>query len=100
MWIRFGELSMKLRSVRKAVVVFALVALCGCRRQESPSERLLALAPRSERPIDARLTGFDWPEARVQRGPHANLLDPARLELAGAASTVIQSLTNDPSARA
>jgi len=91
---------MKPRSVRKAAVVLALVAFCACRRQESPSERLLALAPRSERPIDARLTGFDWQEARVQRGPHANLLDPARLELAGAASTVIQSLTNDPSARA
>jgi CHAT domain-containing protein len=90
---------MKRRGIRKAVVVFALALLCGCRRQETDSEKLLALAPRSERPIDARLTGFDWPEARVQRGPHTNLLDPGRLELAGAASAVIQARSNDSSAR-
>src|SRR5436305_2805456 len=42
----------------------------------------------------------DWPPARLQRATHANLLDPARLELAGAASTVIQSLLNDSSAAA
>ncbi|MEA2339285.1 MAG: hypothetical protein QOE82_3292, partial [Thermoanaerobaculia bacterium] len=85
---------------RNAVVLCALASLSACKRQESPAERLLALAPHSARPIDARLTGFDWQEARVQRGPSTSLLDPSRLELAGAASTVIQSLTNDSSARA
>jgi CHAT domain-containing protein len=85
-------------AVRKALAV--LVLLCACRREESPSQRLRSLAAHSGRPIDARLTGFDWPAARVQRATHASLLDPARLELAGAASTVIQSQINDSSARA
>ena len=53
----------------------SLALLCGCRRQESPSEKLLALAPRSERPIDARLTGFDWPASARAARPHA---EPAR----------------------
>ena len=85
-------------AVRKALAI--LVLLCACRREESPSERLMALASHSGRPIDARLTGFDWPAARLQRATHASLLDPARLELAGAAGTVIQSELNDSSARA
>jgi len=83
---------------RTAVAIIAL-SLCVCRRTESPTERLLALAPLS-RPIEARLTGFDFPAARLQRATHANPLDPARLDLAGAASTVIQSQLNDSSARA
>lgn len=86
-------------SGRKAFVVFLIIAIPACRRQESASERLRALAPRSGRPIEARLTGFDWQAMRLQRTTQAGLLDPARLELAGAASTVIQSLVNDPSAR-
>jgi CHAT domain-containing protein len=89
-----------IRSVRNAFSVLMLAALCACRRDESPSETLMALAPHSGRPIEARLTGFDWPAARLQRAAHANLLDPARLELAGAASAVIQSQLSDSSARA
>ena len=84
---------------RTAVAIIALASLYACRRTESPTERLLALAPLC-RPIEARLTGFDFPAARLQRATHASLLDPARLELAGAASTVIQSQLNDSSARA
>jgi CHAT domain-containing protein/tetratricopeptide (TPR) repeat protein len=87
------------RGVRNALTVLVL-ALCACRAEKSPSDKLRALAPHSGRPIEARLTGFDWPEARVQRATHASLLDPARLELAGAAGTVIQSLADDSSARA
>src|SRR5437764_3881886 len=90
-----------IRCVRNALGVLMLTALCACRREESPSARLLALASHSGRPIEARLTGFDWPAARLQRAAHASLLDPARLDLAGAASTVIQSQLNDlsPGAR-
>jgi CHAT domain-containing protein/tetratricopeptide (TPR) repeat protein len=88
------------RSVRGFLTILVL-ALCACRAaEESPSQKLKALATHSGRPIDARLTGFDWPAARLQRATHASLLDPARLELAGAASTVIQSQLNDSSARA
>jgi len=87
------------RRFRTAVAIIALASLYACRRTESPTERLLALAPLC-RPIEARLTGFDFPAARLQRATHGNLLDPARLDLAGAASTVIQSQLNDSSARA
>lgn len=80
-----------------ALCVFLVIALPACRRQESPSERLRALAPRSARPIEARLTGFDWQPLRLQRATSAGLMDPSRLDLAGAAGTVIQSLLNNPS---
>jgi len=85
---------------RKALAVFLLITLSACRRQETPSDRLRALAPRSERPIEARLTGFDWQPMRLQRATPAGVMDPSRLDLAGAASTVIQSLVNDPSPQA
>jgi CHAT domain-containing protein len=88
------------RGVRNALTILVL-ALSACRAaEESPAERLKALATHSGRPIEARLTGFDWPAARLQRAAHASLLDPARLELAGAASSVIQSQLNDSAARA
>ncbi|HEV7488386.1 MAG TPA: CHAT domain-containing protein [Thermoanaerobaculia bacterium] len=91
----------KVRVAVRGVFTILVAALCACRgTEESPSQRLKALATHSGRPIDARLTGFDWPAARLQRATHASLLDPARLELAGAASTVIQSQLNDSSARA
>jgi CHAT domain-containing protein len=89
---------MSRESKGKALIVL-LAVLCGCRQQESASDKLHALAPRSERPIEARLTGFDWTAMRLQRSTKAGLLDPARLELAGAASSVIQSLSSDSSAR-
>jgi CHAT domain-containing protein/tetratricopeptide (TPR) repeat protein len=88
-----------IRGVRNALTILVL-ALCACRAEKSPSEKLRALATHSGRPIEARLTGFDWPTARLQRAANATLLDPARLDLAGAASTVIQSQLNDSSARA
>jgi len=91
---------MKSGSIRKAVITLLLAAMFACRREPSATEKLLALAPNSARPIEARLTGFDWPPMRLQRAAHASLLDPARLELAGAAGAVIQSLLNDSSARA
>jgi CHAT domain-containing protein len=91
----------KVRAAVRGVFTILVVALCACRAaEESPSQKLKALATHSGRPIDARLTGFDWPAARLQRATHASLLDPARLELAGAASTVVQSQLNDSSARA
>jgi CHAT domain-containing protein len=88
------------RRARKVLVVFLLIALPSCRKQESASDRLRELAPRSGRPIEARLTGFDWQAMQLQRATPAGLLDPARLDMAGAAGTVIQSFLNNPSARA
>lgn len=91
---------MKSGSIRKAVTTVLVAAMFACRREQSATEKLLALAPHAARPIEARLTGFDWPPMRLQRAAHASLLDPARLELAGAAGAVVQSLLNDSSARA
>ncbi len=88
------------QGVRKALAVFLVIALFACRRQESASDRLRELAPRSGRPIEARLTGFDWQAMRLQRTTTGGLLDSGRLDLAGAAGSVIQSLQNNPSARA
>jgi CHAT domain-containing protein len=84
-------------SSRKALGVFLVIGLFTCRQQESPSQHLRALAPRSERLIEVRLTGFDWQAVRLQRATPAGLMDPSRLDLAGAASTVIQSLLNNRS---
>jgi CHAT domain-containing protein len=55
-----------------------------------------AIAPRGGRTIEARLTGFAWSPIRVQRGTPP--LDPARLELAGAAGSVINKAPNGPDA--
>src|SRR5216684_5858735 len=88
------------RGARKALVVFLVIALSACRRQESASDRLRELAPHSGRPIEARLTGFAWQAMQLQRSTTGGLMDPARLDLAGAAGTVIQSFLNNPSARA
>lgn len=88
------------KGVRLALAGLLLAALSGCHREESASERLRTLAPRSERPIEARLTGLDWQSMRRQRATQAGLMDPSRLALAGAASAVIQSRSGDTSAAA
>jgi CHAT domain-containing protein/predicted negative regulator of RcsB-dependent stress response len=54
-----------------------------------------AIAPRGGRTIEARLTGFAWSPMRVQRSTRsAAPLDPALLELAGAAGAVINKTPN------
>lgn len=74
----------------KTFAVAALVLLTGC-RGDSPAERMRAIAPRAGRTIEARLTGFGWSAMRVQRSSRAAApLEPARLELAGAAGAVIE----------
>src|SRR5689334_18065768 len=65
----------------------ALMVLAAC-RGNSPAARMRAIAARGGRTVEARLTGFAWSAIRVQRGTAA--LDPARLELAGAAGAVIE----------
>jgi CHAT domain-containing protein len=74
----------------KTFAVAALVLLAAC-RGDSPAERMRAVAPRAGRTIEARLTGFGWSPMRVQRSTRAAApLEPARLELAGAAGAVIE----------
>jgi CHAT domain-containing protein len=75
----------------KTFAVAALVLLAAC-RGDSPADRMRALAPRAGRTIEARLTGFGWSPMRVQRASRAAApLEPARLELAGAAGAVIEN---------
>jgi CHAT domain-containing protein len=72
-------------SFRFAALMVVVLVAC---RGESPSARMHALAARSGRAVEARLAGFAWSPMRVQRGSAP--LDPARLELAGAAAAVIE----------
>jgi CHAT domain-containing protein len=73
----------------KKLAVAVLLTLVAC-RGDSPAERMRTIAPRAGRTVEARLTGFPWSPMRVQRGRSTEPLDPARLELAGAAGAVIQ----------
>ena len=79
------------RTFRFAALTLVVLAAC---RGESPATRMRAMAARGGRTVEARLTGFAWSAIRVQRGTPA--LDPARLELAGAAGAVIEK---NPSGR-
>jgi CHAT domain-containing protein len=70
------------------------VLTAGC-REDAPAVKMRAIAPRGGRTIEARLTGFAWSPMRVQRaGRGAAPLDPAQLELAGAAGAVIEKAPN------
>src|SRR5437660_6301854 len=72
--------------------VLALVVVLAACHGGSPAARMRALASRGGRTVEARLTGFAWSPIRVQRGTPA--IDPARLELAGAAGAVIEKTPN------
>src|SRR6059058_4830904 len=74
---------------RFAALTLVLLAAYG---GESPAGRMHAIAARGGRTVEARLTGFAWSPIRVQRGTPP--LDPARLELAGAAGAVIEKAPN------
>src|SRR5438876_3135085 len=80
---------MKTRCPFAALVLLAVTAGC---REDSPAARMRSIAARGGRTVEARLTGFAWSPIRVQRG--APPLDPARLELAGAAGAVIEKAPN------
>src|SRR5437867_1394144 len=80
---------MKTASRFAALVLLAFLAGC---RGDSPAARMRAIAARGGRTVEARLTGFAWTPMRVQRGTAS--LDPARLELAGAAGAVIENRSN------
>jgi hypothetical protein len=74
-----------------AAAIIALVATSLLlRRDGDPRAQLIAAAPHEHRRVEARLSGFPW--ARVQppfRGAAA--LDPADLQLTGAAGDVLAS---------
>src|SRR5437762_2508515 len=76
-----------MKSTSRFAALTLLAVLAGC-REDSPAAKMRAITPRGGRTIEARLTGFAWSPIRVQRGTPA--LDPARLELAGAAGAVIE----------
>ncbi len=76
-----------MKGASRLAALTLLALLAGC-REEAPAAKMRTIALRGGRSIEARLTGFAWSPMRVQRGAPA--LDPARLELAGAAGAVIE----------
>ena len=87
-----------------AVFVVALLAIPVMRElasRRSPMSRLVALAPRSERHVEPRLTGgFAWAAyGGAERATDAKP-DAARLKLAGAAGELVEKADRDGDAEA
>jgi CHAT domain-containing protein len=87
-----------------AAIAAIAIAVPLLRRSESgpasPMARLIEIAPRQHRLVEARLTGFPW--ARLQAPSRGNAIpDPADLKLAGAAGEVLEKTAgrNDPASR-
>jgi CHAT domain-containing protein/tetratricopeptide (TPR) repeat protein len=87
-----------------AAIAAIAIAVPLLRRSEShlasPMARLIEVAPRRHRLVEARLTGFPW--ARLQAPSRGNAVpDPADLKLAGAAGEVLEKTAsrNDPLSR-
>ncbi len=82
-----------------AAAVLAVIAIPQLRRQTSPIEQLIAMAPREHRVVEARLSGFPW--ARVQAPSRGGAPpDPADLKLAGAAGDVLEKTRDQRAADA
>lgn len=84
-----------------AVIVLALAVAPLVYRRMQPSARLVALAPRNLRVSEARLSGgFPWARfaGSLRAGSDASD-DPARLELMGAAGSLVADANRTKSAR-
>ncbi len=83
-----------------AAVLIAIIAL-PLLRQRDPIGRLAALTPRSERGIEARLSGgFVWAPYHGPMRSNDTAVSSARLKLGGVAGDVIDRANNDHSAEA
>ena len=83
-----------------AVLVIAVpLAFVAVRsRQGDPLQALVAVAPRSARPVEARLSGgFPWAPYRGPMRANDAALDREQMKLAGAASEVLDRAERDPS---
>jgi len=76
-----------------AIVVIALLAIPFLRRWRDPIRRLAALTPRSERIVEARISGgFAWaPYRGPARASSEQASDPRRMMLGGVAGDLIEA---------
>lgn len=83
-----------------AAVVIAVLSFVVTRDRE-PMHRLIALAPRSARPVEARLSGgFPWAAYRGPMRAEDVQADPQRMKLIGTAGDLVAAADRDRSARA
>jgi CHAT domain-containing protein/tetratricopeptide (TPR) repeat protein len=87
-----------------AALAILLLAVPAVRiwRARQPIEKLVALAPRTERRVEPRITGgFAWAEyGGVERSSASNAADPQQLKLAGAAGELVERAARDDDAEA
>lgn len=87
-------------AILAAVAITIPVLRWRATRASSPIARLIAVAPRDHRVVEARLSGFPW--ARMQAPSRGDgKPDPADLKVAGAAGDVLEetSMQQQPEAR-
>ena len=84
-----------------AAVLIAIISVPMLRRGHDPIGGLVALAPRSERTIEPRLSGgFAWAPYRGPMRATGTSMDAARLQLGGAAGDAINRAEHDRSTEA
>ena len=71
------------------------------RRHDGDLESLMAVAPRSARSVEARLSGFPWATYRgTSRQQSAPEVDPERMKLVGVAGELVARAKREPGAEA
>jgi hypothetical protein len=84
-----------------ALLILASGLLIVQRHAADPLRRLIALAPRSARAVEPRLTGgFAWAPYRGPMREEPSATDPAQLRLAGAAGEAVARAGSDPASGA
>lgn len=90
-----------LAAAAAAILIVLLVPAIRSMRQGSGVDRLVALAPRSARIVEPRLTGgFPWSPYRGTERTSGTTADAAQMKLTGAAGELIERAQQDASAQA
>jgi len=98
---RFGRPTWLLAVAAAIVLAVALPAVWHLARRGSPTDELVALAPRSARIVEPRLTGgFPWAGYHGPVRASGGSTDAERLRLGGAAGELIEKAERDHSADA
>jgi tetratricopeptide (TPR) repeat protein len=99
---RFGRPAWLLALAAALVLAVALPVVWRGMRNGSPTDQLVALAPRSARIVEPRLTGgFPWAAYHgPMRAAGGSATDAQRLKLGGAAGELMQRAEHDPGAEA
>ena len=90
-----------LAAVAAAILIALLIPVMRNSLRREPVDRLVALAPRTARVVEPRLTGgFAWSPYRGIERSSGRSADPAQLKLAGVAGELVERAQNDASAEA